>query len=316
MEAEGFLAESQARQSGPITLLRERIGSQCVCCGSESLAASPAILMPFIADRVFGWKPVVVDESWGLRTIAPGNAYAVCKSLRCAECGHLFCDYRFSDEEMSRLYHKYREEEYASLRDRYEPGYRARNDALNEPVIYVDRIESFLEPHVETPLTVLDWGGDTGINTPFKGRSETFDIYDISAKEVEAGARLVTREEIAASKYKLIVCAQLLEHLPFPSDVLLAARQSMEAGSVLYIEVPYEALMREQLAAPEQGKKHWHEHINFYSQASLEALVTSCGFELIDRSILSTTVAGGEVHILQVACRLGGTIAFAPGPER
>jgi hypothetical protein len=295
---------------GMIELRRERTASQCVCCGGEDLAASPAILMPFVADRIFGWKPVVVDESWGLRTIASGNAYALCNSLRCRDCGHLFCDIRFSDSEMASLYHKYREEDYTSLRDHYEPGYRARNEALNEPVIYVDRIESFLRPHVEMPITVLDWGGDTGINTPFKRESEVFDVYDISAKDVEAGARLVTRERVVASRYRLIVCAMLLEHVPYPLDILLAARQSMDAGSVLYIEVPFEAQMRESLESPEQHKKHWHEHINFYSQASLEALVTNCGFEVIARNVLSTNVAGADVDILQFACRLGGSVRF------
>jgi hypothetical protein len=295
---------------GMTELRRERTASQCVCCGGEDLAASPAILMPFVADRIFGWKPVVVDESWGLRTIASGNAYALCNSLRCRDCGHLFCDIRFSDSEMAALYHKYREEDYTSLRDHYEPGYRARNEALNEPVIYVDRIESFLRPYVEMPITVLDWGGDTGINTPFKRESEVFDVYDISAKDVEAGARLLTRERVAASRYRLIVCAMLLEHVPYPSDILLAARQSMDAGSVLYIEVPFEAQMRESLESPEQHKKHWHEHINFYSQASLEALVTNCGFEVIARNVLSTNVAGADVDILQLACRLGGSVRF------
>ena len=294
--------------AGKISFRRERIASQCVCCGSADLARSPAILMPFVADRAFGWKPAAIDESWGLRTIRNGTAYSICTSLRCAECGHLFCDIRFSDGEMAALYHKYREEEYTSLRDQYEPGYRARNEALNEPVIYVDRIESFLEPHLVGPLTVLDWGGDTGINTPFKNRCETFDIYDISTREVEPGARLVTLDEVSKTTYRLIVCAQLLEHLPFPSDVLLAARHSMDASSVLYIEVPYEALMRERLETPETAKKHWHEHINFYSEGSLERLVNSCGFTVIDRNVLSTTVAGGEVHILRVACKLGGEI--------
>ena len=303
-------SEYDARQAVKIDLRRERTASQCVCCGSEDIVAAPAILMPFVADRVFGWKPVIIDDSWGLQTIENGNAYAICKSLRCLDCGHLFCDMRFSDAEMGALYYKYREEAYTSLRDHYEPGYRARNEALNEPVVYVDRIEAFLEPHLETPLTILDWGGDTGINTPFKGKAVCLDVYDISAKAVEPGMRLVTPEQFRGSKYRLIVCAQLLEHVPYPSDILLEARRSMDEGSVLYVEVPYEALMREAIGNLEQSKKHWHEHINFYSQVSLEALVGCCGFEVIDQNILSTTVAGGEVHILQIACRLGGSIKF------
>jgi len=301
-----------AESGGPslITLRRDRIASQCVCCGGENIVSSPAIMMPFVADRVFGWKPVVIDDSWGLRTIQNGHAYTVCKTLRCADCGHLFSDIRFSDAEMVSLYHKYREGEYTALRERYEPGYTQRNEALKQPITYTDQIESFLDPHLTFPLTVLDWGGDTGLNTPFKGKNIAFDVYDISDKELEPGARFVTLEEASAFKYRLIVCSQLLEHVPYPSDVLLAARQAMDSDSVLYIELPYEDLMRQVLDRPEDKKRHWHEHINFYSERSLSTLIQNCGLQIVDRKVVCVRVAGSDVHIFQVACRLGGMVRF------
>jgi len=286
------------------TVRRERVASQCVCCGSENIVSSPAVLMPFVADRVFGWKPVVIDDSWGLRTIRNGNAYTICKSLRCVDCDHLFCDIRFSDEEMVSLYNKYREEEYTALRDYYEPGYRARNEALNLPIAYNDEIEAFLEPHLEHPLTVLDWGGDTGVNTPFKGKNIAFDVYDISNKAVEAGARFVTLEQATTSKYSLIVCSMLLEHVPYPSDILLAVRGAMDADSVLYIEVPHEELMAKNVADRERLKRHWHEHINFYSERSMARLVENCGLAVIKKDILSTQVAGADIQISRLACKL------------
>jgi hypothetical protein len=303
MAVEGMPPVGDSHRFDLTELRRDRIASQCVCCGSEAVVGSPAILMPFVADRIFGWKPVVVDESWGLRTIANGNAYAICKTLRCEDCGHLFCDIRFSDSEMGALYNRYREAEYTALRDLYEPGYAARNEALNLPITYTAEIEAFLEPFIQQPLTILAWGGDTGINTPFKGKNVAFDVYDISNKEVESGARFVTREQALASKYRLIVCSMVLEHIPFPSDVLLEAKGAMDAGSVLYIEVPYEEVMRPSAADLGQ-KRHWHEHINFYSETSLTRLVQNCGLEVLARNVLVTTVAGSDVHIIQMACRL------------
>ena len=310
LDAQGMRSVRKNQRPGSITLRRERIASQCVCCGGENIVSSPAILMPFVADRVFGWKPVVIDESWGLRTIQQGNAYAICKSLRCVDCEHLFCDIRFSDSEMVALYNKYREEDYTNLREHYEPGYRVRNDALKEPITYTDHVEAFLDSLLQYPLTVLDWGGDTGLNTPFSGKHIALDIYDISDKELEPGARLVTLEEAWASKYRLIVCAQLLEHVPYPSDVLLAARQAMDARSILYIEVPYEDLMRSKAQDAERHKKHWHEHINFYSEISLTALIENSGLQIVAQNLLATNVGGGDVHILQVACRLNGDPKF------
>ena len=64
--------------------------------------------MPFISHRAFNWRPVVIDETWGLNSIKKGNAYSLCNSLFCKRCGFLFLDIRFSDDELSRLYENYR----------------------------------------------------------------------------------------------------------------------------------------------------------------------------------------------------------------
>lgn len=310
LAAERLGSYAEPPKTEMLAIPRERIAAECVCCGSANLVSAPAILMPFVADRAFGWKPVTIDESWGLRTIPHGHAFSICRTLRCLDCEHLFCDIRFSDSELVALYNKYREAEYTALREHYEPGYSARNERLQQPIGYTAEIESFLEPHLHFPLTVLDWGGDTGINTPFKGKNIAFDIYDISDKEVEPGARIVTLEQASAFKYRLIVCSQLLEHVPYPHEILLSAREAMDGRSVLYIELPFEDVMRRKLDRPELEKRHWHEHINFYSEQSLAELIGNCGFEIIDWNVLATKVAGGDVHVFQVACRLGGDVRF------
>ena len=69
---------------------KERISSYCVCCGGKDLKSSPTILMPFIAHRNFKWAPVVIDDSWGLKTIQNGHAYSVFNSMYCTNCEHLF----------------------------------------------------------------------------------------------------------------------------------------------------------------------------------------------------------------------------------
>src|SRR5437016_2710182 len=89
----------------------ERIASRCICCDGDQLAKSPAILMPFIAKRVFGWEPVEIMDDWGLRDIKSGMAYPLCNSVQCASCGVLFLDIRFSDSEMATLYSGYRGEQ-------------------------------------------------------------------------------------------------------------------------------------------------------------------------------------------------------------
>lgn len=286
------------------SLRRERIATQCVCCGAEHLESSPAVLMPFVAHRVFGWTPVEIDESWGLRTVRSGMAYSVCNTRRCRVCNHLFCDIRFSETEMANLYDRYREEAYTSLRDHYEPGYAARNKVLNEAAPYLAEIERFVIPFVQQPLTVLDWGGDTGINTPFREKGAEIDIYDISNKSVLAGVRAVDRATALSKHYALVVCSMVLEHIPFPSDILLDTRNVMDGRSVLYIEVPYEEVVRTSIPLTSSAKKHWHEHINFYSLRSLACLVQNCGFEVLATNVVDVSVAGSSAHVLQMACKL------------
>ena len=282
-----------------------RIASICVCCGGDRLSRSPAILMPFIAARIFDWYPVEIDEGWGLNTIQKGTAYSVCNSLLCEDCGLLFLDMRFTDAELGKLYADYRGKEYSELREQFEPGYIGRNNLLNEGVPFLNEVEAFIRPHLQFPIALLDWGGDTGTNIPFKNENTLFHIYDISNKPVMAGATSVDAKIAASTHYQLIVCSQVLEHTPFPAKVIESMKQAMSADTLLYIDVPYEEHMRN--SAPENllsKKKHWHEHINFYSPKSLRTLVEGCGLEVVDDNILSVVGREKEYALLQIICKL------------
>lgn len=283
---------------------RERIATQCVCCGNMQLQASPAILMPFVAHRVFGWRPVVIDASWGLNTIANGNAYSICNSLYCGVCDFLFLDMRFSDAELSRLYHDYRGPDYVELREFYEPGYRERNRLLLTDIPYLHQIENFIAPHIAPNPAILDWGGDTGKNTPFKSKNKCLHIYDISQKTTIAGAKSVSAQETLTSAYDLIICSEVLEHIPYPCDILQAIRLRMNKNSILYLEVPHERVMQEPQNARLKNKRHWHEHINFFSIFSMEKLLDQCELETI--STQSTKINTGEENckILQIIAKL------------
>ncbi len=67
-----------------------KIATACPCCGGEALTRSPAVLMPFVAHRAFGWQPVEITPDWGLRTIPTGLAYPLCNSVQCEGCGLVF----------------------------------------------------------------------------------------------------------------------------------------------------------------------------------------------------------------------------------
>jgi len=263
--------------------------------------------MPFVAHRVFHWAPVSIDASWGLKTIADGQAYSICNTLYCKDCGFVFLDLRFSDQELDRLYANYRGDAYVNLRDHYEPGYRDRNQVLQVGNAHTPDVEAFLEPVVQLPVKLLDWGGDTGKNTPFQTCQTAFDIYDISDKTPVTGARRITKTEIQSTVYDLIVCSNVLEHVPYPASLLGEIRACMGAHTVLYLEVPLEEIMKDPFPSFQRNKRHWHEHVNFFSQAALEKLLEICGLTVVKQDILDIYIEGARrASQFQFACRIAG----------
>jgi hypothetical protein len=284
----------------------ERIAHRCICCPSEHLNRSPAILMPFVANRAFGWNPVEITADWGLRDIKPGMAYPLCNSIQCARCGVVFLDIRFTDEEMSALYSCYRGEEYTKLRDQYEPGYKKRDSVIQLGATHTATVESFLANHLPPRPKVLDWGGDTGINTPFKSRNPAFHVFDISNKSMVAGAVLVGASTIKNTNYDLIVLSHVLEHVPWPAKTIAEIGAIMRDDTVLYIETPYEDLVRLGSNALDlhTKKKYWHEHINFFTPDSLDSLLKCCGLQVIDMRFIDAEGGGKNWHVFAIACKL------------
>lgn len=287
----------------------ELIAVVCICCGSPNLDRSPAILMPFVAHRALGWAPVDIDASWGLKTVTEGRAYSLCNSLLCEGCGLVFLDLRFDNAAMSRLYADYRGEAYTNLRDLYEPGYCARNKGLQLGITYLADIESFLRPLVPSMPRVLDWGGDTGINTPFKSHSHFVHVFDISDVTPLPGIARVNLAAALMHSYDLVVCSNVLEHTPHPAATLAEISRVMNENSVLYIEVPHEVHMRRHATGAERlkNKRHWHEHVNFYTDIALQSLVRASGLEIIrfeEKKIVSGVF---EFHQFFVAAKLASS---------
>lgn len=286
----------------------DRITRACVCCESNDICASPAVLMPFVAHRALGWQPVEIDASWGLLTIRAGMAYSICNSLLCRTCDLLFLDLRFSQAELAALYADYRGHNYVALREYYEPGYALRNQVYDAGSLYLHAVETFLAPHLPVRPRVLDWGGDTGRNTPFAGRRALGHVHDISGKEVLQGIERVNRDTVRSTRYDLVVCSNVLEHVPYPADLIMELRSAMSGGTILYIEVPHEELRRNHTGSAtelQRKKRHWHEHINFFGLESLTRLMRRCGLEIVAAEELHAVVEDRPVAMFQFACRLG-----------
>lgn len=283
-----------------------KISHTCVACHGAHLRRRPAVLMPFIAARVFGWQPTRVTAEWGIRDLKEGHAYSLCATLMCVDCGMMFLDMRFDDEEMKALYNDYRGPAYTELRSRFEPGYAALNAMLCEGGDYVSEVEAFIRQQLPMARpSVLDWGGDTGANTPLRAVAKRHDVYDISQRPLVPGAKRVAREDIKPGAYDLVVLANVLEHVSSPAETLGLAVQAMDQNTLLYVEAPHEDVIRlhntqdERLAL----KRHWHEHINFFTDGAMKALLQNAGLAVCELATRAVTVAGRQRHVFFIAAR-------------
>lgn len=229
----------------------------CPACLGADLEEKPSRLQPFIVHRLTGRK-------------ATKEVKAI--TLICRACKTAFLNYRYADVQMARLYYHYRDAEYVRQRGLYEPYYPNLHQHINKRVEYMDVIEAFLSPLLHFPVDILDYGGDTGINTPFEGRRGKWDVYDIDAIPVMAGAYKVERP---GGPYDLIVCANVLEHVSYPDMILAEILPLMGKDTILYVEVPMEP----------PNPDGWHEHINLFSTAGMAAMLERCGFTLIAKRI-------------------------------
>lgn len=277
-----------------------RIAFQCVCCESLNLNKQPAVLMPFVAKRAFDWDACDVTPDWGLRDVPAGHALPLCNTLHCSSCGHVFLDMRFDADEMSRLYHDYRGPAYEALREKSEPGYLARNRRLICGDSHLPAVEAFLRSWVPAQPTVLDWGGDTGLNTPFRQQARIHHILDISSKALVDGAEAVTENTLTPLGYDIVVLSNVLEHIPEPGELLSRVVRAMHPMTQLYIEVPFEPLMRAAERDPGawRQKHHWHEHINFYSEDSLRCLLKEAKLKV--NALSKMDIGNSELASIQI----------------
>jgi hypothetical protein len=240
----------------------------CVCCDNPLTTKHPAVVAPFVANRIFG------------------EEMKLCYSVKCEECGALFSDERFTAKQMQRLYAGYRGKEYKAQREKYEPGYGKRKDTEQN---YIKEIEKFLSPYISSWTKILDYGGGDGSHTPFKGHA--IDVYDIGTDKVKCGQKVDKPHGI----YELIICSNLLEHVSYPLETLEEIITHM--GSILYLEIPMGPM-------DYTAKTSWHEHITFFTEKSIEMMLRRSGLRVVDYKRHVLTGTKYYTYLFMLACEV------------
>ncbi len=199
--------------------------NSCIICNSQNLKKHNAIVVPFIADRIFHKKAF---HTW---------------LLKCKSCDMEFFDLRFEHDEMKRLYSDYRGENYIKQRNKYEPWYTKKlNDSLFAKsktwhVRQTSLVKMALdyEPEIESRInSILDFGGDKGqLISGIFNRTRKY-VYEISNVELLPGVEKA--EYPSKIKYDFIVCSNVFEHVSFSQESVRLMYEMGSEQSVLYLE--------------------------------------------------------------------------------
>jgi hypothetical protein len=221
----------------------------------------------------------------------------------------MFFNPRLDPDEERRLYSQYRSEEYQQMRHSTEPWYTKRfNAALSKPEHMQARRERLTEVLVRHLAgrqisSVLDFGGDRGALVRGLIPGAKSYVYDISAVAPEPGVeRAGDLAACRARGFDLILNSNVLEHVGFPRVLLEQVGSIASDKTLVFIDVPFESPFSRELVvrrivqlgvllgtrpsiglsiANPRGLCLMHEHINYFSTKSLEALMTSCGWSVV-----------------------------------
>jgi len=227
----------------------------CPCCNCIPVQL-PAQLSQFVIWRVTGSNPGSNIDS------------TLC---RCDFCDFYFSLQRFDDNEMQNLYQGYRNKTYNQMRQQCEPTYKEQLYSLD----YINRrkefIDSLVYKHISDLYSVLDYGGDNGAyipDVPVKF------VYDVSGVEPMAGVLKYSLD--CNERFDLVMNCQVLEHVSDINKLVVALKEKTK--KYLYIEVP---AYRE----PPAENMVIGEHINFFRERSLHALLNKHNVNIIDTAI-------------------------------
>lgn len=269
--------------------------SACPLCTAEPAEAYRVSISPFLRERMFA--------SSGPRE---------CHLLHCEQCNFYYYDIRPDEKEMAAYYSGYRSSVYQMQRQSFEKTYNhAYNEMIgNSPDEVASRIanlERVLAGNgVSVSTDVLDYGGNDGRFIP-PGITGSKYCFDISNNATVEGVSGIDETGLISRRFGLVLLCHVLEHIPYPVEIVQRAASLLRGDGYLYIELPSEMSIVNMIKGKsrsfsgmlvgllKRSRPTWilpkmsfgvspgfHEHVNFFTPCSLEKLLASEGLELLE----------------------------------
>jgi hypothetical protein len=227
----------------------------CPCCNSQPVQIS-AQLSQFVIWRITGNNPGSDTDT------------VLC---HCEQCDFYFSLQRFEDNEMHRLYQGYRNEMYNQMRKQCEPAYKEQLYSLDYINSRKEFINLLIYKHVSNLQSILDYGGDDGAyipDVPVKF------VYDVSGVEPVPGVNKYLLDNHDC--FDLVMNCQVLEHVSDVNKLIIDLKARTK--EYLYIEVPA-------YRDPPAVNMVIGEHINFFREQSLHALLNKHNINIVDTAV-------------------------------
>jgi SAM-dependent methyltransferase len=224
-------------------------------------------------------KDVLFEQKFYANSLTLMNGYKV---VVCDDCGFCFADEIPTQTEFDLYYEQMSKYEY----DRYD------NHPSGDQMKHYTKIVNFIGPHLmDKNVSILDLGCSTGgLLSIFKQRGLSnllgIDPSPACVHSVQRlfgiDARVNNFSELTDDKkYDLVILSEVLEHIVDLKEILAKIRSLLSDRGYLFIEVPDSGRWEAQISAPFQ--QFSVEHINYFSQGSLDRLLFKNGFQTSTR---------------------------------
>ena len=191
------------------------------------------------------------------------------KSVFCNNCGFIFTNPRFSEDELSIKYQII--EKIDSVKTRFQqkpaPGVASRSKRI------YNLVNSFIAPEPEKRPAILDYGGASGYNLiPFINQYDCY-LIDYEKWQLPDGVTYLGKNHTVLDKDKrfdAILLLHVLEHVPDPVVLLDSLSGYLNENGIIYVEVPLGCFREwKNLSEP-------LTHINFFSEESILNCFKKC----------------------------------------
>lgn len=155
-----------------------------------------------------------------------------------------------------------------------------------------------LLPQVQSLGKVLDAGCGDGATLHYLSKKFQFESYgiDIAEQAVELARTRKIKAEVADISeripfpdtfFDVVICSEVLEHLPLPSKALAEMRRVAKDAAVFIFSVPNIATIGKRIrfifgkTIFEQGRFSSDEHLHYWTKSSFIALLKENGFIIV-----------------------------------